>query len=416
MTIEIDTVAATTNANDAALQRFFASEPVLVDVAIAIDVVPGMTATTVLTSGAPLPPDRYVGGQRTGLLGALVYEGLANSLDEADQLLSSGSITIGGCHDHRAVGSVAGITSASMPVLVVEDRVTGRRGFCTLFEGASPARLNYGVWNAEVRRNLDYLATAIAPALSAAIRAVGGVALKTIIERALRQGDELHSRNTAASLLFLREVLPGVLSLDQADQQRLVEYFSTGDYFFLRPSMAACKVMADSMRDIPGSSLVTAMAISCAEFAIRVSGLGDTWFRGPLPTLTDMHLFEGCGAEDLQVMGGESIITEVCGLGGLAQAAAFPLQSYQGGTAQALIDRNLEMYQIAYSEHPTFKIPALNYRGCPAGIDVRRVIETGVTPLMDVGLAGTNGGQIGAGAYRAPIEPFLAAFAALQQS
>jgi hypothetical protein len=413
------TIAATTAdpetraANDLAVARFVAAAPVLVDVAPAHTVIPGMTRDTILTSGAPLAPEAYTGGQRLGILGAAVYEGIARDINEADTLLNAGRIRVGGCHDFATVGSVAGITSASMPVLVVEDEATGHRGFCTLFEGASPARLNYGVWNRAVRRNLDTLAQDIAPALSLAIRTVGGIALKPIIERALRQGDELHSRNTAASLLFLREMLPGLLALDRISQDRLVEYFNAGDYFFLRPGMAACKVMADSMRNVEGSSVVTAMAISCSEFSIRVSGAGDQWFRGPLPSLEDCHLFDGYTRDDLQVMGGESIITEVCGLGGFAQAAAFPLQSYQGGTAQALIERNLQMYEIAHAEHPSFKIPALDYRGCPAGIDVRRVIQTGITPLMDVGLAGRGGGQVGAGAYRAPIEPFAAALAAI---
>ncbi|MEU4227641.1 DUF1116 domain-containing protein [Nonomuraea sp. NPDC026600] len=400
-------------ANDESISRLFNSQPVLIDVAPAHEVVPGMTTRTILTSGAPLAADAYTGGQRLGLLGAAVYEGFASTIDEAETLLREGALTIDGCHDHGVVGSVAGITSASMPVLVVEDASTGRRGFCTLFEGASPARLNYGVWNDDVRVNLDQLKNEVAPALRTAIQAVGGVPLKPIIERALRQGDELHSRNSAASLLFLREILPGLLSLNERDQKVLTDYLAAGDYFFLRPSMAACKVMADSMRDVEGSTLVTAMAMSCSEFSIRVSGTGDRWFRGPLPTLQDCHLFPGHTRDDLEVMGGESIITEVCGLGGLAQAAAFPLQSYQGGSAQALIERNLEMYAVAHTEHPTFKIPALDYRGCPAGIDIRRVVQSGTTPLMDVGLPGKGGGQVGAGAYRAPMSPFQEACEAL---
>lgn len=409
----IPSTTAVGAANDEALSRMFSCNPVLVDVAPAREVITGMTAHTILTSGAPLPADAYTGGQRLGLLGAAVYEGIATSIDHAEQLLRLGVLDVRGCHDYGAVGSVAGITSASMPVLVVEDPISGRRGYCTLFEGASPARLNYGVWNDEVRANLDHLTAEVAPALREALRTVGGIELKPIIERALRQGDELHSRNTAGSLLFLRELLPGLLALDGRSQHVLNSYLTAGDYFFLRPSMAACKVMADAMSGVDGSTVVTAMAMSCSEFSIRVSGTGERWFRGPLPVLEDGHLFPGFSMADLEVMGGESIITEVCGLGGLAQAAAFPLQAYQGGSAQALVERNLQMYDIAHTEHPTFKIPALDYRGCPAGIDIERVVQTRTTPLMDVGLAGRGGGQVGAGAYRAPIEPFIEAHKAL---
>ncbi len=401
-------------ANAEAMRRLFAAEPTLVDVQPAIKALPGMAANVVLTSGPPLPWSEYTGGQRRAIAGAVVYEGLANDLDAATRLLDAGEVVVAGCHDYACVGSLAGVTSASMPVVVVEDTTSGARGHCTLFEGATPARLNYGVWNDAVAANLGFLAGTIAPALGDALRATeGGIAIKPLIRRAMAQGDEMHSRNTAASLLFLREIVPALVSLNSKDATHLTEYLTAGDYFFLRPAMAASKVMADRMSGVEGASVVTAMAFSCREFGIRTSGTGSRWFRGELPVAEHAKYFDGFGPDDLEVMGGESPITEVCGMGAMAQAAAFTLQDYQGGV-QTMIDQTTSMYSITAAEHPEFRIPFFGFRGAPVGIDVHRVALTGITPLMDVGIAGRAGGQIGAGSFRAPLEPFVEASRALR--
>lgn len=396
-------------ANDRALKRLYTAEPVLVDVRPAIEALPGMTRETILVSGPPLPWSEYTGGQRRAILGGVVHEGLAADTDEAELLLSRGLVRVDGCHDFGCVGSVAGVTTASMPVLVVEDAESGHRGHCTLFEGETRGRLNYGVFDPSVDANLRYLAEVIRPLLASVVRASGGVALKPIMERALRQGDELHSRTAAGSLLFLRQIVPALLELASADARVLVAYLTAGDYFFLRPAMAASKSMADRMSGVRGSSVVTAMAFSCKEFGIRVAGLGNRWVRGPLPDVETSHFFPGFTRDDIEVMGGESVITEVCGLGAFAQANALSLQAYHGGSADSMIHRNLQMYEITAGEHPSFTLPVFGYRGSPAGIDVEKVVETGITPAMNVALAAKSGGQIGAGSFRAPLAPFIRA-------
>jgi hypothetical protein len=395
-------------ANAEALERLWASEPVLVDVRPAIEVVPGLTPETVLTSGAPLDWDEYFGGQRSGILGGALYEKLARDAEEADAMIRSGKIPLATCHEHGCVGSLAGIYTASMPVFVVENMSGGNRAFCNLFEGPSPARLNYGVWNDSVRESLDFIRELVGPALGSAVRRAGGVALRPIVRRALHMGDELHSRNTAATLLFTRELFPALLELADENRDavaRTLEYLASSDYFFLRLSMASSKATADAMHGVEGSSLVSAMTFNCKNFAVRVSGLGDAWFQAPMPVMQP-KLFEGFTIDDVEYMGGESVINETVGLGGFAQAAAFPLQEYQGGSAQRMVETNLEMYEITAGEHPEFKIPFLGFRGVPTGIDVYRVVETGITPAMDIGVAGRGGGQIGAGILRAPLTCF----------
>jgi Protein of unknown function (DUF1116) len=398
-------------ANAEAVRRMTAADPVLIDVCPAREVVPGMTERTVLTSGAPLPWRAYQGGQRDGIIGGVLYEDLAATPAEAEAALSSGQVALDGCHGHGCVGSLAGIYTASMPVFVVEDRHTGRRGFCNFFEGASVKRLNYGCYDDEVGENLRFVEREVAPFVGEAVRRAGGIPLKPLMRRALHMGDELHSRNTAATLLFGREICQPLLDMARDDRDaagRVISFLTDNEYSFLRLSMAAAKVMADAAHGVDGASVVTAMTFSCLEFAIRVSGLGDTWFRGSHGRI-QTRLFDGHTEDEITFMGGESPITETVGLGGFAQAAAFPLQSYQGGSAQLMVERNLAMYQITAAENPDFRIPFFDYRGTPTGIDIFRVVESGVLPLMDVGVPGTGGGQIGAGVLEAPMSCFTAA-------
>jgi len=302
-----------------------------------------------------------------------------------------------------------------MPVFVVENQRHGNTGFCNLYEGESRRRLNYGVYDDEVAAGLRFLEHVIAPVLAAAVRRAGGLPLKPLMARALRMGDEMHSRNTAATTLFVKELTPHLLDLavdgdiDVDALRRTLAFLHDSDYFFLRLSMAASKAAADAAQGVEHSTVMTAMTISCQDFAIRVSGLGDRWFRGPHP-IVEAKLFEPYTAEDNEWIGGESCITETVGLGGFAQVAAFALQAYQGGSPQEMAKMNEAMYGITVAEHTDYLLPYFGYRGTPVGVDVMRVAETGVVPVIDGGLAGKNGvGQIGAGILKAPIECFAAA-------
>jgi Protein of unknown function (DUF1116). len=416
-TLRSEAVETIEAANTVALGRLFAADPVIVDVLPAGQALPGYRPNLVLTSGAPMPWQDYVGGQREALIGGALFEGLASSREEAIDGFASGAIEIGSCHDHGAVGSLAGIYTASMPVFVVENRATGNVGFCNFYEGKEPRRLNYGCYDEGVRERLLHVNNVLAPVVREAVRRQGGVVLKPLMARALRMGDELHSRNAAASLLFTREILPALLDLTARDGVGVHEttvHLAENDYFFLRLSMAAAKATADSAAGVERSTLVTAMAFSCRGFSIRVSGLGDQWFPGP-PPIHEGKLFPGHTEDEITWMGGESPITETIGLGGFAQACALPLQGYQGGSAEVMVRRNQEMYDITLGENPDYKIPLFDFRGTPTGIDIRKVLDTGVLPVMDVGLAGRDGGQIGAGVIRAPRECFALAAAAYQE-
>ena len=405
-------------ANAEAHRRLCSAEPVLIDILPAVEALPGLSATTILTSGPPMAWECYEGGQRNAIIGGALFEGLATSAQEAQDKLACGEIQIAPCSQYDCVGSLAGIYTAPMPVLVVRNVERGNLAFCNFYEGTNPRRLNYGIYDEGVRERLLHVQDLVAPVIREAVAAAGGIALKPIMQRALHMGDELHSRNTAASLLFARELFPSLLKVAARGRRRVEEALQalTADhYFFLRLSMAAAKAAADAAHGIEYSSVVSAMGFNCHEFAIRVSGLGDEWFVGPHPVV-EAKLFPGHTPEQISWMGGESIITETVGLGGFAQAAAFPLQSYQGGSAEAMVANNLSMYEIVVGEHSDFRIPFLSFRGTPTGIDVLKVVETGRTPVMDIGIAGREGGQIGAGLVRAHIGCFERAAAAYRRT
>lgn len=404
--------------NKIAMGRMLASEPQLVGIEPAGNVVPGMTPETILTSGAPLEWSDYSGGQRRAVLYGAVYEGLARDVDEAERLIHGGRIMVRSTQDHGCIGSVAGIFTASMPVLIVEDATHGHRAFCSLYEGPNRLKLNYGAYDEDVRRSLDWLRDTLSPILGAAIRQGGPLALKPLMARALRMGDELHSRNTAATILFTREINKAFLELyangRKTDVLAAFDFLCANEYSFLRIGMAAAKVMADAAHGIEGSSVVTAMAINCRDMAIRVSGLGNAWFRGPHPSL-EGRFFDGFSSEDTEWIGGESCVTETVGLGGFAQVCAPTLQAYQGGDYQGMMRTNEEMYRITLCEHEVFVLPPFGFRGAPTGIDVFKVVDTGITPAIDGGLAGKKGGQIGAGVLRPPLDCFVDAASALRR-
>lgn len=397
-------------ANEEAVGKMLAADPVLVDIVAAGEVVPGMTPTTILTSGAPMAWTEYTGGQRRAIMYGAVYEGLADSLDDAARKLDENQIQVSSTQQHGCVGSVAGIYTPSMPVFVVRDQTSGATAFCNLYEGKSRYRLNYGSFDQGVIDSLRWLESTLAPTLREVLQTSGPIPLRELMARALRLGDELHSRNTAATLLFQREITPTLFKMTTTEANRakiedVLGFFTANDYTFLRLSMAAAKATADAAHGVEFSSVVTGQILSCRDYAIRISGLGDQWFRGPHPDL-DGKFFDDFTADDAEWLGGESCFTETVGLGAMAQACAPSLMEYQGGSYRAMVDNTEAMYRITLAEHPHYRIPSLGFRGTPVGIDLFSVISTGTTPLIDGGLAGKDGGQIGAGVLR----PHLGAF------
>lgn len=405
--------------NRAAVARLHAAELFLEDVRPAGEVVPNFGEATVLHAGPPVPWEAMCGPLQGALLGALRLEGRAETDAEAARLLASGAIHLGPAHDHGAVGPMAGVITASMPVFVVRNRAFGNTAFCTINEGIGRA-LRFGANDDSVLARLHWFASTLAPALGEAVRAAGGVDLRSIMARALTMGDEMHQRNVAATSLFVRAVAPHLARgvRGPAESGRVFEFLAENDQFFLNLAMAAAKASADPMRDIPRCTLVTAMARNGTEFGIRVSGTGSRWFTAPAPVPRGL-LFPGFTDADCNPDIGDSAIMETIGLGGCAMAAAPAVVQFVGGASvRDALMMTRDMAEIAVSASPHYRIPQLEWDGVPTGIDVRRVISTGITPVINTGIAHRRAGvgQVGAGTVQAPLAVFRDALVALART
>lgn len=402
-------------ANKEALKRLTEADPVLVDVRPAIEVVPGMKPDTILTSGAPVPWSDIKSIQRTSIINGLVYEGLAADADEATAKLDNGEIVPQHTQAHGCVGISTGVYTASMPVYVVENRTAGNRAFCHILEGNPPRLFVNGCWGDDVIERLRFVQEVYAPIMGEAVRLAGGIPLKPIMRRALTMGDELHTRCDAATQLFISTMFPHLLEVAREhhdEVRRAVHLLQTTPFSFLRVAVAGTKSALDAAHGIEGCSLVTAIVHGTKEFAIRVGGLGDEWFRGPHPEFQG-KFFYGSTAEDILWSGGESTMMETFGLGGMAQAASFSLPF--AGSVQDVMDRNLAMYPITAGQCAEFKIPSLG-KGIPFGIDIFKVVETGVTPFLNAALSRKDGeGLAGLGPAALSMKLFEGAVAAYEE-
>ena len=406
--------------NASAVDRMLTAGAELVDVRPASEAL-GLAAGDFLHAGPPIGWDRASGPLRGALVGALLLEGLAATPEEAEAALERGDgITLDPCHHHRTVGPMAGVVSPSMWMFELRDPVHGGTAYCSLNEGLGKV-LRYGAYGPEVVERLRWMSAVLGPLLQTAVRAhgeSGPIDVKAIAAQMLQMGDEGHNRNRAGTLMFLRELLPDLIDsgAPSSDVAQAVRFVAGNDHFFLNLGMPACKLAGDAARDVPGSSLVVAMARNGTDFGIQVSGTGDQWFTGPANTPDGLFL-GSFGPEDANPDIGDSAITETGGIGGFAMAAAPAIVRFVGGEVADAIEATQLMYEITLAENPTYQIPVLGFRGTPTGIDATLVTRTGVLPHINTGMAGkvAGTGQVGAGLVNPPAEIFPAAVAALAE-
>ncbi len=398
-------------ANQEAVKRLMDSQPVLKDIRPAKEVVPGMEKNLLLHAGPPVAWEMMCGPVRGAVLGALVYEGLAGDIKEAETLARSGKVRFEPCHHHQTVGPMAGVVSSSMYVFCVENEPFGNSAYCTLNEGLGKV-LRFGAYSEEVIKRLKWMEVVLAPSLRKAITLSERINVKTITSQALQMGDECHNRNVAATNIFLREVIPLLLKteLDKKTIGEIVSFISSNPHFFLNLSMAACKATADAVSDLKYSTIVSAMARNGTEIGIRVAGLGEEWFTAPAGLPKGLY-FAGFKEEHANPDLGDSTISEVAGIGAFAMASAPAIVKFVGGTPADAVKYTQEMYEICVARHKDYQIPGLNFIGTPTGVDIRKVVESGVTPIINTGIAHKEPGigQIGAGILRAPVEMFESA-------
>jgi len=404
-------------ANTTAITRLMEARPILKAVAIARDVIPGMKNNLILHAGPPIGWARMSGPLRGALIGAMLFEGLAKSEAEATSMIERGEVEFDSCHHHGAVGPMAGVTSASMKVYVVENAEHGNKSFSNLNEGYGKV-LRYGAYSAEVLKKLHWMNDVLGTALADALAQSNGIDLRALIAEALHMGDEGHNRNKAGSLIYLKLLSPLIAKVVKNDavESEILQFIGDNALSVLNPVMAACKVMTDAAHGVEGSTIVTTMARNGTDFGIRVSGLGEKqWFTAPAEIPVGLF-FSGFTQDDANPDIGDSAITETAGIGGFAMATAPAIVTFVGGTPKDAINATLEMYEITFSESKYFTIPVLDFRGTPTGIDLRKVVELGIAPRINTGIAHKNAGvgQVGAGLVRPPLKIFedaLVAFA-----
>lgn len=406
-------------ANEAVIQQVIESQPFLLDVVPAKDVIEELNQKAILHAGPPIKWENMTHPMQGSCIGATLFEGWADNEDDAQQMLEAGEIKFIPCHSVDAVGPMGGITSANMPVLVVENKANEKRAYCNLNEGIG-AVLRFGAYNEEVINRLKWMKDVLGPALSKALKQIdGGMNANVIIAKAITMGDEFHQRNIAASALFMKDIVPYLLTADlpEKELQEVTQFLADTDQFFLNVMMATGKVVMDSTAEIEEGSIVTALARNGYEFGIKVSGLGDQWFTAPVNTPDGLY-FSGYSADNANPDMGDSAVTEAYGVGGMAMIAAPGVTRFVGtGGFNDAVQTSDEMREICIANNPNLSIPTWDFQGACLGIDIRKVVETGITPVINTGIAHKTAGigQIGAGTVRVPLGCFEKALEALAE-
>ncbi len=402
-------------ANQTAVTRMMEARPILKGVATARDVIPGMRDNLLLHAGPPIQWERMSGPMRGAVIGALILEGLAADEKEAVSMVTAGEIDFAPCHEHSSVGPMAGVTSASMMVYILENVTHGNMAYSNLNEGYGKV-LRYGAYNDEVIHKLRWMNDEMGSILADALaQSEDGMDIRALLAESLHMGDEGHNRNKAGSIIFTAKLAPLIASVvdDRELEAKVLKFLGDNALSVLNPVMAACKAMADAAHGVERSTLVTVMARNGTDFGIRVSGLGGQWFTAPVETPDGLY-FPGFTSEDASGDIGDSTITETAGIGAFAMAAAPAIVTFISGTPQDAINATLEMYEITQAEHTAFTIPTLDFRGTPVGIDIRKVVELGIIPRVNTGIAHKEAGvgQVGAGLVRPPLAIFEQALTA----
>lgn len=395
-------------ANKKALEIIQGAQPTLVGMGIAQDVVPGMHKHLVMHAGPPITWDRMSGPLRGAVIGGLIYEGLADTPEEAEVLAASGKIEFDPCHHHASVGPMAGVVTASMPVFIVENKAEGNFAYCTQNEGLGQV-LRFGAYSEEVITHLKWMEKTLYPILKEALAIHGPIDLKNLIAQSVQMGDEVHNRNKATTSLFIREMASSIVKTDASkeDQEKVFDFLNSNDHFALNLSMPAAKATMDPVGKVKHSTVVYTMARNGTDFGIRVAALGDRWFTAPAEIIDGLY-FPGYSMDDANPDIGDSCITETMGIGGFAMATAPAIVQFVGGTPQDAVNFTTSMYEITLEESASYKLPPMNFRGSPTGIDIRLVVETQIRPVINTGIAHKKAGvgQVGAGVVHPPMKCF----------
>ena len=398
-------------ANQKAKEAFMSADPVLVDIKLAKDVIPGISEKRFGHAGPPISWDRMSGPLKGAVIGAAIYEGLAKDEEEVEEIVKAGGLDFVPNHDVGAVGPMAGVISPNMPVFIVKNSKGSNVAYTNFNEGVGKV-LRYGAYSKEVIDRLNWMKEVLYPILKEALDNHGPVPLRPIMSQALQMGDELHTRNNASTLLFLGELGPYMegKGFSRSEVSKSYEFIAKNQLFFLNLAMAAGKVMMDAASNIKNSTLVTVMSRNGTDFGIKVSGLGKEWFVGPAPVPKTLF-FPGFKEGDANPDIGDSAIMETNGFGAFASAASPAVAQVVGASVSEAIRITRLMYEITMVRDKSFPIPYMNFDGVPRGIDLRLVVDTSLAPYINTGVAHRlpGMGTVGFGIVQAPMICFTKA-------
>lgn len=397
-------------ANDIVIDLLQKNDPYWVGVRPAIECVPDMREGLILHSGPEIEWDEMSETQRQGGINGVLFEGYAKTREDAEHLLKTGEITFASGNDYHIVVPGSGIATPSMVMNIVEDRNSGVRGFCAPFEGPNRGGLaGWGVYNEAIDKHLHNMSDVIGPAITRMLEEAGGMALKRIMVRGVEMGDELHSRQDACGLILTNELAKMIFDTKSMndDEKRQVMDLIFGTVRFFHPlGMASAMSGLEAARHIPYSTVVTTMEGNGVTYGIKVAGLGNQWFTAPAPRLEGEYVAADIKVEDVLPWIGDSCMLEACGLGGSAAAAAPAVMRSQGLSWMDGIERSRLTEEITLARHESYLVPALDYQGTPLGIDIRKVLRTGIEPVIHGGIISKSGKRLGAGVAHVPMKCF----------
>ena len=407
----------TEKANQEAVKRILDARPVWKDVRIAGEVIPGMKKNRIFHTGPPIEWDRMCIPQKASITGAMIFEGFCRDMKEAEVLIKKGEVELDINQNHQCIGPMSGPISYSMAVCEIENKTFGNKAYSGPINSGRKAPIYFGMFTQEAIEVQKWLRDVFAPATSKALKTIGGIDARALCGKAVLMGDELHNRNQAATAIFFTEIIHGYIEADLPKDtfREILSFIAENiEMFWATPHLAVCKSMLDPAHGIEGSTVCTKMSDNGVEFGIMVAGLKNKWFTAPAPMVKGLY-FPGFAEKDCNPDLGGSRIKETAGFGGMCIATSPAICLLVGGTPKQTVEHTLNMYEITLAENPAYQVPYLDFRGIPTGIDVQKVVETGITPIITTAInhKSENIGHIGVGITISPIESFEKALAAM---
>ncbi len=403
-------------ANAEVIGRLDRGVPMLLGVETAGSVIGGLDTGTILHCGPRIAWADMCDPLRRSVRAAVVAEGWAPDTDAVDGMAQAGEIRLEPANEHGAVVPMATAIGPTAPVYVVSVDAGGTTAYSSLNQG-SGAVAWFGVDSDAAIERLRFLRDALGPALAQALDGAGPVDVFSLAAQGINMGDDVHMRVQATTNLLLRDLLPRLVRSGSARIGEVADFLSTNHLMFLNVAMAGARALVEWASQVPDSSIVTTMCRNGTTYGIRLPGRPAHWFLADAPPVQDALYYPDQGPDTSAADIGDSAVLELVGLGGPAAANSPAVAGFLGGRMADAMAVTAAMGRICAGTSNRFRLPVLDNAGTPLGVDVRRVVETSITPAVNTGILhiSDGSGQVGAGVARAPVECFVQALLDLDQ-